>query len=135
FPLVHAVNLLLFLFALACFDFCWRTWLEDHLAYNASGDGSGMLCLPPGALLAIVYGLFTWSAVGLIGVQLISPDLLVAALVYLAAGLTLQLRRSAPRPLTAALLGLVLGLGFLAKAVMLPLAGVSLLVAFLPARD
>jgi hypothetical protein len=64
-----------------------------------------------------------------------SPDLLVSALVYLAAGLTLHLRREGPRPGASALLGVVLGFGFLAKAVMLPVALVFVLVAFLPARN
>jgi hypothetical protein len=133
FPVVHLVNLLIFVAALGCFDYLWRAWMEDHRARTAAGP-TGWISLPPWALLAIGYALFTWSAISLISVQLMSPDLLVAGLIYLAAGLTLHLRRGDPRPRAAARLGAVLGLGYLAKGVMLPLACVFLLVAFLPVR-
>jgi len=135
FPVVHLVNFVIYVAALGSFDFFWRTWMEDHHARTAEPGRTGWISLPPWALLAIGYSLFTWSSISLIGVQLMSPDLLVAALVYLAAGLTLHLRRGGHRPRAAALLGAVLGFGFLAKAVMLPLALVFMLAAFLPARN
>lgn len=135
FPVAHLVNFLIFVAALGCFDFCWRAWLEDQLARTAAASRRDSISLPPWALLALGYTLFTWSAVSLISLQLVSPDLLVAALVYLAAGLMLRLRREGARPGAAALLGAVLACGFLAKAVMLPLAFLFLLLAFLPARN
>src|SRR5581483_3394203 len=90
FPVAHLVNFLIFVAALGCFDFCWRAWLEDQLARTAAASRRDSISLPPWALLALGYTLFTWSAVSLISLQLVSPDLLVAALVYLAAGLMLR---------------------------------------------
>jgi hypothetical protein len=135
FPVAHLVNLIIYAAALGGFEYLFRGWMQDHQARTDASGRSGWLSLPPWALLVIGYTLFTWSAIRLIGGVLMTPDLLVAAVVYLAAGLTLRLRREAPPPALAALLGLVLGLGFLAKAVMLPLTLVFLLVAFLPVRD
>jgi hypothetical protein len=135
FPVAHLVNLIIFVAALGCFEYFWRAWMQDHQARTAASRRAGWISLPPWALLAIGYSLFTWASISWIGVQLVTPDLLLTALVYLAAGLTLRLRRGEHRPRAAALLGAVLGFGFLAKAVMLPLALVFLLVAFLPARN
>jgi hypothetical protein len=134
-PVVHLVNLIIFVGALGCFDYLWRGWMEDHHARTAAAGRTRWISLPPWALLVIGYTLFTWTSIDWISVQTVSPDLLVAALVYLAAGVTLRLRRGGDRPRAAALLGVVLGFGFLAKAVMLPLAFVFLAVAFLPARN
>jgi hypothetical protein len=134
FPVVHLVNFIIYVAALGSFEYFWRAWLEDHHARAAEPGRTGWISLPLWALLAIGYSLFIWTSISWIGVQLVSPDLLMTALVYLATGLTLRLRRGVDQPHAAALLGVVLGFGFLAKAVMLPLAFVFLAVAFLPAR-
>jgi len=81
FPVVHLVNLLIFVAALGCFDYLWREWMEDHHARTAAAGRTGWISLPPWALLAIGYSLFTWSSISWISVQTMSPDLLVAALV------------------------------------------------------
>lgn len=61
-----------------------------------------------------------------------SPDMLLSAIVYLTVGLILKIRLRGPTLLRFCLLGLLLGVGFLAKAVMLPLAGVFLAAVVLP---
>ncbi len=63
--------------------------------------------------------------------RMITPDLLVAMFVYLDAGLLLRLRDSTKRSQTCLLLGLTLGLGYLAKAILFPMAFLFLVIAFL----
>ena len=63
-----------------------------------------------------------------------SPDLLVAALIFLACGLLLRIRAAPNRWQLFAALGIVLGVGFLTKTIMLPLALVFVVVAHLLAQ-
>jgi 4-amino-4-deoxy-L-arabinose transferase-like glycosyltransferase len=82
--------------------------------------------LPRGFYLALVYTVFIWSALRLISVALVTPDMCVAAFVYLACGLLLRVRMRQSSWTAFLFLGLALGLGYLAKAPMLPLALVFL---------
>jgi 4-amino-4-deoxy-L-arabinose transferase-like glycosyltransferase len=66
-------------------------------------------------------------------VSRVGPDQLVAATFFLACTLLLRLARR-PEPHTAAALGLTLGLGFLVKAIFLPLGCIALLIASLRVR-
>jgi hypothetical protein len=59
----------------------------------------------------------------------ITPDMLLSSFVYPASGLLLQIVLRGPTLLRFCVLGLVLGFGFLAKAIMLPLTGVFIFVA------
>jgi len=65
----------------------------------------------------------------LITVFRVTPDMCVAACVYLASGLLCRLRRGTATRWTFVLLGAVLGFGYLAKAIMLPLAFVFFAIA------
>jgi hypothetical protein len=123
FPLAHLVNLVIFLGAVLSFDFFLRQ-LIDH---ERRTEGAW----PAWAWILLGYGLFAWSSLGMLNVRLVSPDMLVAATVYLAAGILLRLAsqgHAAPRAVVVGL-GVVLGFGCLAKGAMLPLACVFLLAS------
>ncbi|MGQ0549413.1 MAG: hypothetical protein ACT4PY_07060 [Armatimonadota bacterium] len=125
FPLVHAVNLLLFLGTLAAFDFLLREVLRSRVDAGRSGA-------PAWVVATVGYVIFLWSSLNLIGTGFVAPDFAVAACAYLAAGLVLRCRRE-PAPLMSwAALGLALGLGYLAKAPMFPLGMVFLVLAVVP---
>ncbi len=66
-------------------------------------------------------------------VSRVGPDQLVAAIFFLVCTLLLRLARR-PEPHTGAVLGLTLGLGFLVKAIFLPLGCVALLIALVRLR-
>jgi hypothetical protein len=85
--------------------------------------------LPERAWWILGYSLFIWTSLILIGTKLVTPDMCVAAFVYLASGLLLRIRGGTARWRTFALFGAMLGFGYLAKAVMFPLAFVFLAVA------
>ncbi len=127
FPLVHLVNLGIFAFALASFAFFWRELgraREETLPVDEVG-------LPDWAWPALGYLLFTWTTLTLISIWAVTPDMLMAGLVLLAAGLIVKLRRSDRGWPWYFLLGAVLGLAYLSKTVMLPLALVFIAVAAL----
>lgn len=129
FPLVHWINFLIYLGALGCFTFFWQQLGKYRQTRIAGGD----VALPEWAWQSLGYTLFIWTSLSLIELWSVTPDMLMAALVYLAAGLVVLIRReTAAWPVFAAL-GVTLGLGYLAKTIMLPLAAVFLPITLLTA--
>lgn len=129
----HAVNFGIYLGALASFDFLLRECVR-HLRVAAPPE-PGSIALSDRSWVVVGYVLFLWSSLDVIRLARLTPDLLVAAFMYLAAGILLRIRTGRATSSTFAALGLVLGVGYLAKAPLFPLAFVFLAVAFLAARD
>jgi hypothetical protein len=128
FPVVHAVNFVIFVGALASFDFFWQRVIEWNRQKDA-GE-AGILGLPQWAWQVLGFALFVWTATQWIEVWAVTPDMCVAAFLYLAAGLLVRIRAGSGHPRVFAALGAVLGLGYLSKAAMFPLALVLLASAF-----
>jgi len=124
FAVLHLVNFAMYLFAIGCFSFLIRQLVRTQLVQRTD---LGFVTVPGWALLAVGYSLVVWSSLFLVTVPLESPDMLIAAFVYLATGILVRIRRDPSRWLAFAVLGIVLGLGFLAKSVMLPLTAIFLL--------
>jgi hypothetical protein len=121
FPLLHLVNFAILMVALFCFGFCWRELLR--FAHHGRRAGQGYLWAS--AYLLFIYVHFVFR-----DVALVTPDLMVAALAYVAGGLTLRIHRGEGQIGSAALLGIVLGLGYLAKAPMFPF-GIAVVLTLL----
>jgi len=126
FFVVHLVNFVIYLFALGCFHFFLLELIRYHRHRTAGFPGEGSVTLPEWAWLVLGYTLFIWSSLTLITIQEDSPDMFVAALVYLASGILLRIRMNFANWLTFVLLGVVLGVGYLAKTFMFPLAFIFL---------
>jgi hypothetical protein len=125
-PIVHALNFVIFVGALASFEFLLRQVIKVLRRADASTSP-----LPVWAWQLLGYSLFAWSTIGMIWVpRMVTPDLCVAAFVYLDAGLLLSLRDGTNHLRTSLWLGLTLGLGYLAKAILFPMAFVFMAVAF-----
>jgi hypothetical protein len=134
FPAVHFVNFVIFLASAATFQFCLsRLLLYRHeVIFRGSAKLAG---IPDWAIRAVGYALFLWISLQLTPIAVVSPDMMVATIIYLASGLTLGVFMGINQIREYALLGLVLGLGFLAKAPVLPIAVVFLAVtSFAPVR-
>ena len=141
FAVVHLVNYLIYLCALFAFDFFLRELIRVHkerklssakdetLDARATRAAPDEASLPDWVLQALGYMLFIWCTLGLITLASTSPDLLLSVFVYLALALLLRIRRGVGSSRSFFILGLVLGIGYLAKAPMLPLSFVVFLVA------
>ena len=127
FPLVHAVNFIIYLLALGCFELFLRSLLVDLKQDTANSAGTAPLA--EWSLVCVSYGLFLWTSLELITVHDVGADLTVAALVYLIAALLLRIRRGAGL-FCYVLLGITLGISYLAKAVMFPLGFAFILIGF-----
>jgi hypothetical protein len=127
-PVARLVNFAIFLAALAAFRFFLRRYLE---AWRKTAPGGAM---PEGTVVIFGYVLFAFTSLHMITVRQLVPDLCAAAAVYIAAGLILKIWTGDTRGRTYALLGLVLGLGYLARTSLQPLGLVFVLAAILAAR-
>jgi hypothetical protein len=134
FPLVHAVGYLIYLFAFCCFDFLLLELIRSRdLRANEVAQGGGVPA--SSAWLVIGYTLFLWCGLDAIGLYETNPDMLVAAFVFLAAGLVLRIRNGTAMWKSYGLLGIALGLAYLTKAAMFPISFLFLGVAFLAPSD
>ena len=124
-PLVHVVNLLIFIGTLFAFQLFWREVLQWHQNLAKKSDAT----IPERAYWAIGYSTFGIATLNVITISLVGPDLLVAVFCCLAGWLVLHLRRL-PGIRYALLLGLVLALGYYAKAPFFPIGIVFILCVF-----
>lgn len=130
-PLVHAVNFVILIATLVSFDFLLREVIRVLRKNNEDASSNSVEPAPAWKWQLLGYGLFAWSTFVLVnGVRKVTPDLCVAAFLYLDAALLLRLRIEAKRYQTGVLLGLALGFGYFAKAILFPMAFVFLAVAF-----
>ncbi len=121
FPVVHLVNYLLYLFALASFHFLLRQIVRRRNERSHR--------LPQWSLLTIGYSLFIWCSLTLIGLELVTPDVAVAGLVFLLTGILLRIQSGSQGWRLFALLGAVSAVGYLTKAIFLPLGTVFILLS------
>ncbi len=117
FPKAHAANFLIYCGSLACFHFFMKSLLK-HGSRREISAGQEFACVPDWALILLGYALWTWSSLDLITLSLVSPDMLVSSLVYLAYGLFLQILNNAARISTWGAFGLTLGIGYWAKTIL-----------------
>lgn len=129
FAVAHLVNFFVFLFAFGCFEFLLREVIKTDQERSLKLNGRAGVGLPRLGWLCFGYMLFLWATLYYIPLRLITPDVCVAALVFLASGLILRLRRGVHSWKLFVALGVTLALGYMAKAVMFPLAFVYLVVA------
>ena len=126
---LHLVNFAIYLLVLFSLDSFLKQILAESVLPDALPDPSSEWMLR-----AFAYALVLWCCLILTSLGQSHPDLLVMAAVFGAAGITARLRHRGVTLAWSALLGAVLGLGYLAKAPMFPLALVFLIVAILAAR-
>lgn len=135
YPVVHLVNFLIYVAALACFEFFLKTFIEQRKRADRELSAMKQIGLPELAWWLLGYSLFVSCSLMLINLALVTPDMCVASLVYVTAALLLKIRDGLGTPRTYASLGVVLGFAYLAKAVMFPLGLVFLALAIIPGHS
>ena len=132
YPLVHLVNFLIFVAALGAFEFFLMTFIAERRRDNSRLTASGYSGLPEGAWWLLGYNLFVSSSLILIYEAI--PDFCVAALIFTVSALILKIKDGKATPKTYAVFGATLGIAYLAKAAMFPLAFVFLACAGIAGR-
>jgi len=135
-PIAHAVNFVIFLGAMAAFEFLLRQVIKIIRQENIRLARTLVSSLPIWTCQLFGYSLFAWSTIGMMWApRMVTPDLCVATFVYLDAGLLLSLRDTPNRLRICLWLGLSLGLGYWAKAILFPMAFVLILTALFVIGD
>lgn len=135
FPAVHALNFVVLLAAMGCFHFFLREVIRLVRSRTIDSPDAPDTTFPEWAWWVLGYGVFLWATIELIPLSLVTPDLCVAATVFLASGLLVRIGRGSAGYGAHLSLGLVLGIGYLCKAIMFPVAFVYLAVALFVTRD
>jgi hypothetical protein len=127
-PIAHFYSIWILLAAF----FSFRWFLNACLDSITANDYPATRSLPEWALCLLAYALFLWTSLEVVSVEIIGPDLLVTAFIYLAAAVLLGLKHDSSVSKFLAF-GLILGVGYWVKAIMFPIALVFLFVAFFKA--
>jgi hypothetical protein len=132
----HLLNIGFFIFSFVCFEFFLVGAIRELEAFaTPSAKGQPSSSLPKWAYLLVGYALFLWGAIGGISLTRLRPDMLMSGFLYLAVGMLLRMHR-APASWTRYLaLGMILGFGYLAKAPMLPIGGLILIMTLFAVAD
>jgi hypothetical protein len=123
FPFIHGMNFIVFLWSM----FTFHLLLKEFK--NVSGRDSALQHWPRWSWELFGCAIFFSSTLSTFALRLATPDLLAGSLVFLAAAFMLRISQSEANVLSWILLGATLGIAYLAKAVMLPVGIVFLLVA------
>jgi hypothetical protein len=134
FPLVHLVNFGIFVAALFAFRFLLRALLAFASEPAPAAISRNSERLPSWALILLAYAIFLWIALEVERLFEVTPDLAVLACICLAAGMLLRLRQR-DTLWCFALLDLILAPGYWTKAILFPLAFVTLAAAYLWKRS
>ena len=134
FPVVHAVNFVLFVFAIFAFEFFWSELLASSQKSYQPDAHSDATILPGNILWIMGYALFIWLTISLL-VPLVNADICVAILVLLDLALLLKITIFPTSNLwVSTFFGLALCAGYLAKAVMFPVGFVFLVLAVISSK-
>ena len=119
FPLAHVVNLGIFVGAVAAFEA-----LLVAVARLLGADGAART-----ALWLWGYALFLRATLTMATLRLVTPDVLVMAVTCLLAALLCRVSAGDERGRTFVALGIVAGVGYLAKQILLPVGVLALVLA------
>jgi hypothetical protein len=120
--LLHLFAFVSLIAALATFEFFMAVFLkfrQNIVPDDPGGDGH---LISDRSIMLVGYSLFFWISTFLLSPTLEQPDILVFILYLLASALCMQVVTSPQVSSRYILLGVVLGLGYLTKSVMFPLA-------------
>jgi hypothetical protein len=124
-------NLVIYLAKLACFEWFLKELILLRKASQRQAESG--FPIPSRTLWIWGYVFFLWAGQFWVTPGGVSPDLCVAGLSYLATTALIRIYRGQASWATFVFFGVVLGLGYLAKAPMFPLAIVFLVCGFLAA--
>lgn len=131
FIIVHLMQFLIYVFTIYCFHF----FLMEIIRWNQKQASPKILVLSNRVWFLIGYSLFIWSSLKLITLTNETPDMIAVALLYLSTAMTLRILNGGLSVLNFILLGIFLGLGYLARAPFFPLAFIFLIIIFVGIKN
>jgi len=132
FPVVHLVNFVIYLVALGCFHFFLAGLVRYQESLRDERRELRVAAIPKLVWLGFGYALFLLSSLEMITLSAVTPDMCVAAFVYLASGIVVRIHSGKQARGIYFVLGICLGFGYLAKAAMLPVSFIFIVASFSP---
>ncbi len=117
---VHVLNGLLFVLSMVAFELFLRELRQLQLSQGSQSRWALDLDTPRGRFCA--WMIFLWCAWVLVTIRVVTPDMLLAAIVLAAAALIVRIERGAATLVTFATVGALLGIGYLTKSLMFPVS-------------
>jgi hypothetical protein len=130
----HLANVVAFLLSLLAFEWLLSEVYRTRRTRRAELRERAREFVPDWLVLAVGYAAFVWVARYFIPLEKLTPDGLVAAVVYAAVALLVRLQREPNCEWAGPVLGAILGLGYLAKTVLLPVGLLVLLTLLVCVR-
>ncbi len=125
FAVVHAVNVACFVFTMAAFAFFMSELVADVRSASDADDPRAWLPLELAGHAALGYALIVGLTLGHVG-----PDLLLTGIFFVVLGILCRMHSGAGNVLAlSAFLGVTLAIGYLTKAVLLPISVIVILCA------
>jgi hypothetical protein len=124
FSAVHLLNWLVFLWGAVTFG--WFAWELQSSVPERSAE----YVPSPILFYAFSYLIFFWGIQEFVPLSLVTPDLLLAVILFGVAAMSTRILRKKSSPWAHAVLGVLLGIAYLTKAPLMPL-GILLLVILL----
>ena len=124
-PIVQLVNFLIFIATLGAFSLFFRNWSRSIPEFEQASDSD------KGLFTLLGYASFLWFVASLIELTLTTPDMLTAAMVFLAVAMGIRVSRPDAAWKHFAVLGALLGVGIYVKAALFPLAFALIALLFL----
>jgi hypothetical protein len=124
FRVAHALNFAIYAAAIVSLEFLLRGVQALHRARTETEAQLPEWAWPPWG-----YAVFIPAALGMVSLRPLTPDLMAATVIMLAAGLLCRLAVGDDRVRTLITFGVVLALGYLTKAVLFPFGIVAIAVA------
>lgn len=128
YPLVHFVNFLIYAAAVACFELFLSSFVSQQEEHNRELQARLEMGLSPNLWFLLGYALFIWTSLVMVGLQVISPDMLVLLFVCVDCALVVRIQRNASKR-NFLVLGVALGSGYLAKSILFPVGSIFLATA------
>ena len=129
---LHMTSIPIHLFALASFHFFWTGLTTFRQVRRAASQDQDYTTFSPRMWIVLGYTLFLWVAFAFCPAT--GADTLVINFVLLSAGMLLRIRCGRDGWGNHVILGVVLGLGYLAKAILMPVGLICLVLAFFCTR-
>ena len=127
---VHLVNFAIYVFGLCSLEFFVNGLIHRR---DPSDFPDDLESLHAWAQRLIGYALFLYSSLSWLSADIVTPDLCVEGIFLLIAGVIIRIQSAGATWANSAILGLLLGVGYLTKVVLFPLALVFFLAsAFAP---
>jgi hypothetical protein len=126
--IVKVTNFFVYLVVLCAFNFFLASFLQEIKSHydNTHSKASSLL------ITMCLYCWFYWASLGLTGAYVDTPDLMAAASMLAAAAIILCLKAFPANRAYYIWLGTILGLGYLAKAAIFPIALIYLSMTAVP---